>query len=56
MMVGAGLSAVNLGITVAGFAIVINKLNKMDSKLDYTISQNKEIISRLKSIQEFYPV
>jgi hypothetical protein len=54
MMVGAGLSAVNLGITVAGFAIVINKLNKMDSKLDYTISQNKEIISRLKSIQEGY--
>jgi len=41
--IGAVASVATLGVSVAGFAVVINKLNKIESKLDNVASQLQEI-------------
>jgi len=41
--ISAAASVVNLGVSVAGFAIVINKLNRIESKLDKIASGLEEI-------------
>jgi len=44
--IGAVASVANLGVSVAGFAIVIKKLNRIESKLDHQTGLLEEIAKR----------
>ncbi len=48
--IGTTASVLNLGITIAGFAVVINKLNRMENKLDSLLQSNKEIENKLNAL------
>ncbi|SFV53263.1 hypothetical protein MNB_SM-7-895 [hydrothermal vent metagenome] len=50
--VGAAASVATLGVSVAGFGIVINKLNKLDEKLDVVLENIKEVKEIVQSIKE----
>jgi hypothetical protein len=48
--IGSTASVLNLGVTIGGFAIVINKLNKIENKVDSVLQTNKEIKEILESL------
>ncbi|MDX1957603.1 MAG: hypothetical protein SFU98_03470 [Leptospiraceae bacterium] len=50
--IAATTSVLNLGISVAGFALVLNKLEKMDKKLDEILEINKEILKEVKKTNQ----
>ena len=53
--IGAIASVATLGVSVAGFAVVINKLNKLDEKLDVVLEKLdvvKKILEELQMKQE----
>ena len=48
--IGAAASVANLGVSAAGFAVVINKLNHIEAKLDSVVGKIDVIQSTLKTI------
>lgn len=48
--IGTAASVLNLGVTVAGFAIVINKLNRIENKVDSLIQNSKEIRAKVEML------
>ena len=48
--IGAVASVANLGVSIAGFAIVINKLNNIEKKVDKLFWQSEKILKKVNDI------